>query len=163
MTISDFEPDVRVRTRTHTGPAGPDSGVKSARARAIPADPPCAQEEPPGRALEISDYSELTSEGSGRGQHLAEVGLALTENFLTTTAPVTVGAAWRGIPGDPGEDRGRGLVRVLLWLCGLARALIITALYAPALAVRTRRQTGGTMVLLAVLAATYLLCRALLP
>lgn len=163
MTISDFEPDVRVRTRSHIGPEGPDLGPNSARARAIPTDPPCAQGDPPGKALAISDHSELISEGAGRGQHLAEVALNLAENFLTMTPPATVGAAWRGIGGDPGEDRGSGLFRLLLWLCGLARALIVTALYAPALAVRTRRQTGGTMVILAVLAATYLICRALLP
>lgn len=163
MTISDLESDVHERTRTHIGPEGPVSGGNPARARAIPTDTPCAQGDMPGTDLEISDHSELISEGSGLGRHVAEAGLAMAENFLTMTPPVTVGSAWRGIGGDPGEFRGRGLGRVLLWLCGLIRALLITALYAPALGIRTRRQTGGTILILAALVATYLLCRALLP
>lgn len=98
-----------------------------------------------------------------RGQHLAELGLAMGENFFTRTPPTTVAAAWRGVNGDPGEVRRRGLAAVLFWIVGVLRALILTVLYALALAVSTRARTAGFTLVVGLLVATYFTCRALLP
>lgn len=167
MTVSDLERDVRVRTRTHPEPETPVSGgsepPKSARARAIPDDDLVRNGDAPGQEVEIVDHSALISELSGRRLHLAEAGLALGENFLTSTPPTTVGAAWRGIDGDPDEEPRAGLARVALWPVGVLRALALTVLYGAALTVSTRARTAGTLLVVAVLVAVYCTARALLP
>lgn len=164
MTISDLEPDVRVRTRTRPGPENPGFGGAghpgSARAHAIPDGPDVRQD---SQALEIVDHSALISRARRPDGHLAAAGLAMAENFFTATPPTTVRQAWAGIAGDPGEERGRGLAALLLWLCGLVRALALSALYALALAVSTRRRTAGTLLFTGLLAGVYAVTRALLP
>lgn len=171
MTLSDLERDVRVRTRTHPGAdrafLGADEGARSARAPAIPEDDHVRPYDAPGNAVAVVDDSaSISAEAAAaapRGQHLAELGLAMGENFFTQSAPTTVSAAWRGVNGDPGEPRRRGLVAVLFWLTGLLRALILTVLYALALAVGTRARTAGFVTVAILLAAVYFTCRALLP
>lgn len=85
------------------------------------------------------------------------------ENFFTRTPPITVGAAWRGVTGDPGERRRHGLLGVLFWVVGVLRALILTVLYGLALAIGTRARTAGFLTVVSLLVATYFTCRALLP
>jgi hypothetical protein len=171
VTLSELERNVRVRTRTHGGAAkvdfGGDPEAKSARAPAIPDDDHVRPYGAPSNSLVVVDDSALISEGAAaaapRGSHLAEVGLAMTENFFTATPPATVADAWRGVAGDPGERRRRGLLAALFWVLGVVRALIVTALYAIALAVSTRARSAGFVTVIGLLVAVYFICHALLP
>lgn len=168
MTISDLGPDVHVRTRTHTGRENGDlggAGPEDPRARVrYHENPDVHGSDTPGSSVEIFDHSALISPADRKSAgHLGDAWLAGAESYLATTPPATVGAAWRGVNGDSSEDRGRGLAVPLLWLAGLLRALIITGLYAVALAAATRRRTAGVAVAAAVLVAVYFTCRALLP
>jgi hypothetical protein len=114
--------------------------------------------------VEIVDHTPSISKAApDKGSHLGEAGLAMAENFLASTPPTTVRQAWAGINGDPGEERGRGLALVWLWFCGLVRALALTSLYGLALALSTRRRTGGAMIICGLLVAVFCITRALLP
>lgn len=168
MTVSDIRPGVRVRTRTHTGPESPVDNQKPARAPAIAQNDDVRVSDTPGTELEIVDHpvsiSAADRANPGKSGHLADAGLSLAENYLAVTAPATIQQAWAGINGEPDEERSRGLAVVLLWLCGLVRAMALTVLWIFAIALfGTRRRTAGTIIVSGLLAGIYFICRALLP